>query len=209
MTVYLIRNKVTGMCYVGQTIGSLENRWTRHASKSSCCRYLKHAIAKYGRESFEISVVATANDIDELNVLEERYIQELNTLSPHGYNLNAGGNNRRASAETRARMSKAQKGSSHPGQRGVNPWKNRKRGPISKEHATALTGAAHKFNLKPIKCIQTQKVYGSTKEAVAHLGLSQGNVSQILQGKRKQTRGYSFEYVNREDAQRSLKKKSS
>jgi hypothetical protein len=62
---------------------------------------------KYGVESFELSILATAQTLDELNELEVQYIQKLNTLVPNGYNLAPGGSVRMWHSESRAKIAVA------------------------------------------------------------------------------------------------------
>lgn len=89
---------------------SLEERIKGHLN-SSRCRLLYSALKKYGIENFEISVIDdTALDIDTLNKLEEKYIEEYNSMAPNGYNLNSGGYNKFMSEESKALVSKALKG---------------------------------------------------------------------------------------------------
>jgi hypothetical protein len=62
---------------------------------------------KYGAESFELTVLATAQTLDELNALEVQYIQKLNTISPNGYNLAPGGDVIMWHPESRAKIALA------------------------------------------------------------------------------------------------------
>jgi len=107
MIVYKIQNKVNNKIYIGQTTIELEKRIRGHLKKKGC-RAIHNALMKYGIENFDISIIATAKTLDELNNLEENYISEYKCISPNGYNLVAGGKNRRASKETRKKMSEAQ-----------------------------------------------------------------------------------------------------
>jgi group I intron endonuclease len=68
------------------------------------------AIQKYGRENFEIKVLARCASIEEMNHREEYYIKIFNTLSPNGYNLDSGGKNRRTHQSTKDKLSKIHKG---------------------------------------------------------------------------------------------------
>jgi hypothetical protein len=113
MIVYLLTNRANGKRYVGQTRRTLELRWWEHTkpSQHKDGLALHNAIRKYGPAAFEKSVLSTATNLEALNSLERFWIRELKTLRPHGYNLTDGGDGSfLCSAETRARMSVAQKG---------------------------------------------------------------------------------------------------
>jgi len=47
---------------------------------------------------------------------------------------------------------------------------------------------------KPIYCIQTDTVYISQMEASRHLGLKQGDINNMLNGRQKTVKGYSFRF---------------
>jgi len=51
---------------------------------------LNNAFLKYGIEHFTCELITTCN-IDELDSYEVKYISELNTKYPNGYNLTSGG----------------------------------------------------------------------------------------------------------------------
>jgi len=106
MIIYIIRNVLTGKSYVGQMIQKLEQRWREHKSKaeSGCLFALHSAIRKYGIENFEISILAEAHTLTELNALEEYHIKVQNTLAPNGYNIHTGGRNHETSLETREKQ---------------------------------------------------------------------------------------------------------
>lgn len=53
--------------------------------------YLHRAIAKYGAQAFDVTVLATAHSADELSLLEKEHIRALNCMAPNGYNMTAGG----------------------------------------------------------------------------------------------------------------------
>jgi group I intron endonuclease len=121
--IYVITNKINGKQYVGQTRKYYVNgqkygfnkRFNKHISSSSKddwhkkCRALYGAIRKYGKDKFMIELLCDCDE-DELDDLEVKYISELNTLSPNGYNLTVGGGSGRRSDETRERMRQARLG---------------------------------------------------------------------------------------------------
>lgn len=112
MIIYVITNKINGKQYVGQTKGSLEQRWNQHKHYASHCYALKAAISKYGADNFSIEQIDSANSREELNEKERYWIEKLNTLSPNGYNLTTGGDCTTICQETLDKMSKALQG--HP-----------------------------------------------------------------------------------------------
>jgi len=111
MFIYKITHIESGRIYIGQTIGTIENRWKDHCKGyKQPTSHLHRAIQKYGVDSFKVEQVATALTLDELNNLEEKYITEYDCLSPKGYNILRGGNNRRLHAETKQKIHEALKG---------------------------------------------------------------------------------------------------
>lgn len=104
--IYKITNIVNGKQYIGQTRSHLLNkgkyrpygymkRFKSHisSSRSTCkegCRYLVSAMLKYGIEAFKCELVTTC-PLEELDDYECKYIAELKTKYPTGYNLTDGG----------------------------------------------------------------------------------------------------------------------
>lgn len=112
MIIYLIRNRITGKGYVGQTINSLEMRWYghRYCAKKQRNLAIDNAIHKYGEKNFERIVLASADSSEELNELENHYIRLYGTLAPDGYNVHTGGQNHICSEETKRKIGAASKG---------------------------------------------------------------------------------------------------
>ena len=102
--IYKIVNKANGMIYIGQTIKSLQERWRQHRTKSSNCRYLKHAFKKYGIDNFDFIMICICFD-EDLDKFEIQYMKSLNSMVPNGYNLREGGNSGRHSEETKKKIS--------------------------------------------------------------------------------------------------------
>lgn len=106
--IYKIKNLITNKMYVGQTRSHYLNkgkyrpfghngRFKSHISESISpsksklsCSYLNSAFNKYGIENFTCELILTC-DIDDLDMYEVKYISELNTKFPNGYNLTNGG----------------------------------------------------------------------------------------------------------------------
>jgi group I intron endonuclease len=90
--VYVLENKYNNKLYVGQTIQNVKDRWSNHKKDSKRLDYvLYRAIRKYGIESFHIKSQMAVNSKEEMNELETFLISELNTFTPNGYNMTAGG----------------------------------------------------------------------------------------------------------------------
>jgi len=95
-SIYCIKNKQNDRKYIGQTVQKPEKIWNNHiwSAKNGVSTQLIHlALHEFGEDSFEFEILATTNNLHELDRLEAEYIQDLNTLHPHGYNMKEGGIN--------------------------------------------------------------------------------------------------------------------
>lgn len=106
--IYKITNLLNNKVYVGQTRSHYLNhgkyrpfgyvgRFKSHISESrspsksqASCSYLNSAFNKYGVDNFACELI-TQCDVDDLDFYEIKYISELNTKYPNGYNLTNGG----------------------------------------------------------------------------------------------------------------------
>jgi hypothetical protein len=105
--IYKIINVINNKMYIGQTRTHYLNngkyrpfgyigRFKKHLNEASrinnncSCRYLNSTINKYGAENFKCELLYTC-DVNELDEYEIKYIYELNTKYPNGYNLTNGG----------------------------------------------------------------------------------------------------------------------
>lgn len=88
--VYVVKNRVNGMVYVGVTTTSLRRRMHSHTSEAN--KGIKSEIYKamrdYGILNFEISQVERCKDNEMLD-REEFYIQKFNSMWPSGYNTSS------------------------------------------------------------------------------------------------------------------------
>lgn len=113
-TIYLIINNVNNKKYVGQTIVSLDKRWSRHCwtcTLKAKRQAITEAISKYGKSKFNIFEIDYAESLEESNKKEVFWGIFYNTLSPNGYNLKLGGRKySEMSQETKMKISKANKG---------------------------------------------------------------------------------------------------
>lgn len=97
--IYRILNKINGKSYIGLTTKKIELRFKQHLklikpnTKNKNRRLIHKAMFKYGVDNFEFIKIVENDDLtlEELKVLEMKYIKEYNTLYPKGYNLTEGG----------------------------------------------------------------------------------------------------------------------
>jgi len=128
--IYVATNRVNGKVYVGQTYTSqwgenkipIEERWkgeigVAYSKKrnENKLRYIENAIIKYGADNFDLKEVDTANNAEELNTKERKWIKDLDAMNPEkGYNMTEGGEGGKLSPELKEYLSKV----------GTEKWQN-------------------------------------------------------------------------------------
>ena len=157
--IYMIKNKLNGKIYIGQTIRkNIYDRWRQHKTckKDTIGNYLYNAYMKYGIDNFEYKIICICFD-DDCNKFEENYIKKYNSSYPNGYNLKSGGNNNKMSEEVKLLLKEKGKGRiSH------NKGKN-----ISDEQKEKLRNAAlnwHSNNKILVKEETKKKISESLKK---------------------------------------------
>lgn len=86
--IYLYRNLVNGKCYVGQTICPIKKRHYDHLHQDS---YFDRALKKYGEENFELTILESDIQTQELLDKKEIYYIEKYGSYVNGYNQTRGG----------------------------------------------------------------------------------------------------------------------
>ena len=132
--VYLLRNKLNGKCYVGQTC-DFERRMAEHEyeAKSGSSFKIHQAIRKYGMENFDTEILHSCQGeeqvvLEELNSLEIYYIRKFNSFFD-GYNMTEGSRGALGlhhTEEARQKISKARSGLT-----------------LSEEHKAAISRSNH------------------------------------------------------------------
>lgn len=90
--IYKITNKISGKCYIGQSVDIFERFREHKRAKNKKQQLISKAISKYGQENFEFKVLLTCEkDPKILDDLEIKLIKEFNSRTPNGYNISPGG----------------------------------------------------------------------------------------------------------------------
>ena len=81
------------MLYIGMTTKSIEHRWKMHLNWAKSMKPYKihEALNTFGKDSFIIEQIDSAEDFKKLKELEKKHIKSYNCIYPNGYNLTAGG----------------------------------------------------------------------------------------------------------------------
>ena len=197
--IYLIKNKVNGKEYIGQTTQKrVETRWNRE--KTDPHGILKPAFAKYGLENFSFETLMEFTEIangsnwrDCLDAHEEWIIAERKTISPNGYNLKPGGDNHAVHEETKEKLRQANLGKKHTPEH-------------IEKHRQTLIGKKNtpehieKVRQALIKTVEQWdgdtiiKVWHSAGDAAKELNIHRTAISACCRGNRKTSGGFSWKY---------------
>jgi len=92
--IYMLRHRASGRSYVGLTIDH-PRRASRHFSvldlAATKAGTIQHAIATYGKAAFEMKILEDNIPGPQLAARERHWIKEVGSLTPNGFNQNAGG----------------------------------------------------------------------------------------------------------------------
>ena len=104
--IYKITNLLNHKCYIGQTVNVKKrindyNKWRTHCKGIP---KLYNAFCKYGIDGFKFELIERATNKEHLDLLEDKYIIQFNTIN-NGYNCKGGGANGKHSDETKLKMS--------------------------------------------------------------------------------------------------------
>jgi len=111
--VYLIRNKINGKKYIGQTIQKNPSlRWRYHIKYyPKNPSLIQKAIRKYGVDNFDFEVLVYCSEQQSLNQLEDFFIEKYDALAPKGYTcLGSKDRTNVVSDQMRKKVSDANKG---------------------------------------------------------------------------------------------------
>lgn len=94
--IYLVTHRISGKRYVGITVQSLERRWKYHVEQAKAghiknTKSLHAAIREFGASEFTVEQIDMGNSKGSLEAKERRWIEQLGTLVPIGFNISTGG----------------------------------------------------------------------------------------------------------------------
>ena len=211
--IYMIKNKINGQLYIGQSIRSnIFYRWREHKTckKNSLGNYLYNSYIKYGIDNFEYKLLCICFDND-CNKFEEEYIKKYNTLYPNGYNLKSGGNNHKLSEETKQlireknigkishnkgkKISEEQK---HKLRQSALFWHSNNKITKSRETKEKISESLKNFHVKNKvknkRCVKVEKydlnnnyikTYNSINEAAIDVGITQMMINRASSNEEK------------------------
>lgn len=110
MHIYKFTHIETGKCYIGQTVQDPNRRRLDHIADSRHTTKTYHfhnALRKYGIGAFTFEVIDSAETLEELNALEEKYVLLFDSIN-NGYNIRNPGDNKTHNPESIQRMRESQ-----------------------------------------------------------------------------------------------------
>ena len=212
--IYKITHKESQKSYIGQTVKDLEERWREHMKKTSNCRYLLHALNKYGKDAFEFKLICICFD-EDLNRFEIDYMKKYNTISPNGYNLREGGNSGRQHEDTKKKISKTLKDKF--ARLEIIPNNGCLGKPLTTDHkekiSKTLAGVVKSKEMKEKLSESNKKYkvlqytldgilvnnYDGCVVAASAMSTTKGQISAACRGKVKTYKGFVWKYINRND----------
>ena len=194
--VYKITNTINGDCYIGSS-KDIEHRWKQHLYlyQKNGKHYEYHsyrAFRKFGVENFSFAVLELCQ-VEQLIELEQKYYYIYNPK----YNNIQPAENPACNEEIKIRIKQECKKSfaRHSEETKEKIYRNLQKGRES-EGFNAKKYAPRKIRAINLNDGSTQD-FDSLYQAEMKIGVSRSSICQILNEnhKRKQSKGYTFEYV--------------
>lgn len=196
--IYMIKNRINGKVYIGQTIRPIKKRLEEHRTGRGRCRGIYNAIKKHRWENFEIDWYECPDE--DLNFDEELLVREMGTLSPNGYNLmEGGGSGGKRSEEANKRNRETHLGKVHSKQTKQNISKGIKGKPKSKEHIQNISGEKHHKSKRVYQYDLDGtfvNLFGSCGEATRYLNKKNDgtHINRCAYGVKERKTAYNFKW---------------
>lgn len=208
--IYKITNTITNKVYIGQTTRCPNLRFIEHLSKSKYLKnHLNYSIVKYGKENFKLDILYTSFSSKDLNQKEIYFINYFKSLTPSGYNLIQGGNDRKYTKEVCDKISNALKGRkcwSEEDKKRISIRQTGKTHTKENKLKMAIIQGAKLFNVYKVKISKGNgyKSYSYEKgefvgswinksECSRDLKIDSSAISKCIKGKKKSHKNYIFE----------------
>lgn len=202
--VYVTENLVNGKRYIGQRKCRRRDDRTYIGSGSA----LRHAIAKYGRDSFFRTTLQRCGSAEDLNLAEIAWIAQEDAVSSSGYyNIDVGGKSggHIPSDETRRRLSESHKGKVNSPETRAKISSGNKGKKVTAETkrkmSLAMTGKKHSAEsialMSAVKsgtivCLETGQRFNSNADAARWAGVARPTLTNHLSLGRGKCGGYTF-----------------
>jgi len=182
MVIYKIVNINDNKVYIGQARNSsVKNKWNAYTSQlkrgvhPNC--HLQNAWDQYGTDAFYFEIIDTAEQVEQLDLLEIMWIAKYDSTSrDKGYNIKAGGNrNKVLPQETKDRISNATRGLKRSDEH-------------RKKMSEVISGERHPMHGKPVPEERKDRIAHSLQEYYRNNEMSEDarkNISKALTGKKR------------------------
>ena len=189
-TVYLRTNLINGKQYVGQTsnIGKRNSDW-RYLGQKYANYYLTEERLKYGFNNFETTILAEVDTQEEAWKLEKKYIKELCTIYPNGYNFADGGAGAKGvkhTEEAKRKISEGHKGTKH------HYYGKKQPKELVEKRVKKISKPINQFTLDGLFV----RAWYSAMDIERELGFYHSCIAACCKGKIKQTYGYIWKYAD-------------
>ena len=212
--IYMTRNQVNGKLYIGQhkrtmDITDINDSWYLGSGK-----LLKRAIQKYGEDNFERTIIYECKSAEELNYMEEMFIEYYNAVDDNQfYNIVKGGGGVggiKFSEESIAKMIHSHIGQSRP----MSEDQKKKLSEIAKNRSSEIRKKYSEARYKYIaehgthpgagrkKVVQIDKdtldiiaIYESETAAGSALNVPYSHIARACRGERKTAYGYKWKFA--------------
>lgn len=181
--IYIVINKLNGKMYIGKK--KFVSNWRTYLGSGLA---IKLAIVKYGKENFNRIIIDLARTSNELSEKEIYYINKYDAVnSTLFYNEAKGGiggdtfSGRTIESQEKTRKKLGHKGNKHP-------FYNKHHNKQTRDKIRESTG-------KKVLCVETRKIYKSTREIEEVLNFHHENISACCRGKISQSNGFHWKYV--------------
>lgn len=205
-TIYMHKNKINGKVYIGQICQDLAARWKNGYGYKTCTAFYR-AIQKYGWNNFEHIIISTKLTKEEADKREQELIMQYKSDNKeYGYNIRSGGSKGTLSKETIEKIRQSNLGKKHniskEGHLKLHEMANLNR--PTPEKMKEIMSAYAGFNnprSKPVLCIETGQVFGSSGEAERKLGIGSRSIRAACTGSKgqKTAGGYHWKFINKEE----------